>query len=1016
MANQLPNSLMEKKQTCLNRHCPFLKKQNQWMLFLFLLLWINVTTLFAENRNAVSYDNERIHVAEPSDPTEAFTANAINEAFRKRFIDPPDSAKPHTWWHWVNGNVSRSGITKDLEAMKAVGIGGFVLFDASVLIPAGPVGFNTKQDHELRSFALAEANRLGLEAGFNNSSGWSSTGGPWVTPEHSMKMLVWSETPLSADHAEPITLGIGKRVGEKGHRMIDVDFYRDVAVLAFPTPANDEYRLQGWLDKGLYNHKAKGIHFIPDLRAAPAEAVIPADSIIDLTDWMDADGHLDWTPPDRGAWTVIRFGYIPTGSPNRPASQGGEGLEIDKLSRPAVDLHWNAYLDKLVADGKGQPALTTICIDSFEVGMQNWTDDFRQEFSKRRGYELTPLLLALTGRILDNTETTERVLWDLRVTVAELMHENYFGYFAEKCHERGLWLMLEPFGSGPFDATTAALIGDRVLTEFWQHQSDRNLWVWTAKIVSSSAHLSGNPIVGAEAFTSMKGDWQAHPAYLKKWGDKEFARGINRYYFHTFAHQPFDDSVQPGMTFGPYGTNFHRNNTWFPKSRGWMEYIARCQFLMQSGTYQSDVLVLYGDERGFNSFLDEKEPPDMQEIPGFNFDLGGMTSLDDLSVDENGIIRVTHKGRLLDTGYQLLLLKRADLMLPERVAKLGKLADRGARIFAPRPLRSPSYSNHAQADATLQTLIHRYWDSGLIRPPEDFAGAVAKLVPDCELPESVAFNRHRIGGADAYFISNQKAEAREVTATFRVAGKQPELWNPLTGETRDAPDWKALADGLTQVRLDLGPAGSTFVVFREPTTSKGQTTPAPEVTQLLTLNDDWVVAFDPKWGPANPVTFDHFLPWNEHADEAIRYFSGSAVYRKAFDLPAIDKSAKLQLDLGQVDVMAHVKLNGKDLGLLWCPPFLVDISKAAKTGENTLEIEVTNLWINRLIGDETFPYENIYASIRNGQPLPEDSLRKTFEFRFDGGNAKHWDKTSALRPSGLIGPVRITKTTHQTAE
>jgi hypothetical protein len=181
------------------------------------------------------------------------------------------------------------------------------------------------------------------------------------------------------------------------------------------------------------------------------------------------------------------------------------------------------------------------------------------------------------------------------------------------------------------------------------------------------------------------------------------------------------------------------------------------------------------------------------------------------------------------------------------------------------------------------------------------------------------------------------------------------------------------------------------------------------------LNDDWVVAFDPQWGPQTPVAFDHLVPWNEHANEAIQYFSGSAVYRKTFNLPDVDKPANLQLDLGRVDVMAHVKLNGQDLGLLWCPPFLVDISEAAQTGENILEIEVTNLWINRLIGDEAFPYENIYPSIRTGQPLPEDGLRKAFEFRFGGGNAKHWKQADALRPSGLIGPVRITEATQQTA-
>jgi len=922
------------------------------------------------------------------------------------FKSPPDSSRPYTWWHWVNGNVSKEGISKDLEAMKAVGIGGFVLFDGSVGIPVGPIVYNSEEEHQLRSFAVAEADRLGLDSGFNNASGWSSTGGPWVPPEQSMKMLVWSETPRGAGDTGPVTLGIGKRIGKKGHHMIDVDFYRDVAVLAYPTPKNDEYRLERWQNKGLYDHHSKGIHFIPDLRDAPADAVIAADSVIDLTDRMDADGNLDWVP-DSGEWTVVRFGFISTGAQNKPATEGGTGLEIDKLSRKAVDLHWEAYVNKLIADGKGKPALTTICIDSYEVGMQNWTDDFPQEFSKRRGYDLVPMMVALTGRIVNDTETSERILWDLRVTVTEMMQENYFGYFAEKCHQLGLKLQLEPYGSGPFDAAATALIGDTVLTEFWQRESDRNLWTWTAQIVPSGAHLSGNPIVGAEAFTSLRADWTAHPSYLKKWGDRAFARGINRYYFHTFAHQPFDDSVQPGMTFGPYGGSFHRNNTWFLKSRGWMDYIARCQFLMQSGSYQADVLVLYGDERGFNSFLDGREPIDMNEIPGLNFDLGGMASLNDLSVDDQGLIRVTHKGKRLDTGYQVLLLKRAELMLPERVAKLGELADQGAKIFAPKPLRSPSYSNHKKADARLSALVKKYWHSGLIQTPEAFNKAVEKLTKDCELPELVFFNHHRTGEDDFYFISNQQEDAREVTATFRVSGKQPELWNPLTGETCEASNWKALDGGRTEVRLDLPPSGSLFVVFRKPTKLKGKLAPKLRDKELMPLNDNWTVTFDPKWGPKKPVKFDKLIPWNKSADEQIKYFSGSAVYRKTFTLPKINNASSLKLDLGQVDVMARVKLNGKYLGLLWCPPFQVAIGKIAKPGKNSLEIEVMNLWVNRFIGDEVFPYKNIYPQIREGQPLPIDSQRKTFEFRFGGRNAKHWKQTDALRPSGLIGPVRL---------
>ncbi|MBK1879648.1 glycosyl hydrolase [Pelagicoccus mobilis] len=937
----------------------------------------------------------------------ATAAHAQN--LEQLFRSPPDSARPYTWWHWVNGNVSKEGITKDLEAMKAVGIGGFVLFDASVGIPVGPVAYNSKEEHQLRSFAVAEAERLGLDAGFNNASGWSSTGGPWVPPEHSMKMVVWSEATIRAGDAESVTLGIGKRVGDKRPHMKDVDFYRDIAVMAFPTPTNDDYRIERWEQKGLHDHHAKGIHFIPDLRKAPADAIISADSIINLTDRMNAEGNLDWAP-ENGEWTVLRFGYMSTGAQNKPATEGGTGLEIDKLSREAVDLHWEEYINKLIANAQGREALTTICIDSFEVGMQNWTEALPREFSQRRGYDFLPWLLCITGRVVDDTETTERVLWDMRVTVAELMQENYFGYFEEKCHEQGFKLQLEPYGSGAFDATATALIGDTVLTEFWQREADRNLWTWTAQIIPSGAHLSGNPIVGAEAFTSLKADWTAHPGRIKKWGDRAFARGINRYYFHTFAHQPFDDSVQPGMTFGPYGGNFHRNNTWFSKSRDWMDYIARCQFLMQSGSYQADVLALYGDGRGFNSFIAGNEPVDMKDIPGFNFDLGGMASLNDLSVDDQGVIRVTHKGKRLDTGYQVLLLKRAELMLPERVAKLGELAEQGAKIFAPRPLRSPSYRNHEAQDAKLAALVEKYWDSGLIQSPDAFEAAVAKLTKDCEVPEKVFFNHHRVGEDDFYFLSNQTDRPREVAASFRIKGKLPELWNPVTGKTQPASSWKALEDGRTEVRLQMPASGSIFVAFRSPTQATGETAPLPKPKEVMQLNEDWTATFDSNWGPEGAVEFKTLLPWNEHAYQEIKYYSGSAIYRRSFTLPRVPKSDSLMLDLGEVGVMARVKLNGRDLGLLWCSPYQVDISKAVKPGKNVLEIEVTNLWINRFIGDEYLAsYENIYPQIRDGQPFPADSQRKTFEFRFGGGNAKHWKQTDALHPSGLIGPVRLLK-------
>ena len=935
----------------------------------------------------------------------AFTASAApTDSLETSFRNPPDSAKPQTWWHWMNGNVTKEGITKDLESMKAVGLGGFQQFDVACGMPVGPVAFNSPRYHELLAFAFAEANRLGLDAGFHNCSGWSSTGGPWITPENSMKTVIWSEVSIRGGAAQPISLDLPVLPKD---RQVDSkikypDFYRDIAVLAFPSPKNSKFHIQNWKEKALATLKATADQFAPDPAPAPPDAVIPADKVLDLTGRMDTQGKLDWTPP-AGDWTVLRMGYTTTGRTNHPGTKEGLGLEVDKLSRKATALHWESFIDKAIADAKGLPSLSNILIDSYEVGQQNWTDDFAKEFKTRRGYDLIPRLLCVAGRVLDNTDTTERVLWDLRTTVSELMHQNYFAYFAERCHARGLKLAVETYGNGSFDAPAAALLVDIPMTEFWQEapKPDKFIWKWRAQVVPSAAHLTGRSVVAAESFTALVGDWQDQPSALKQLGDWQFSKGVNRYCFHSFAHQPWNDSVKPGMTFTRFGGNFHRNNTWWPKSRAWMEYISRCQFLMQAGSFQADVLALYGDERGFNDSLGGRELLDMNDLPGLNFDLGGMSSLDNLSVDPNGDIRVTYQGKLLDTRYKLIVLKRADLMTPVNAAKLGNLADRGAKIFAPKPLHSPSLQNYPAADQTLQALIKRYWDTKLIRDPNDFSAAAAALVPDCEVPESILFNRHRIGTDDFYFISNQASEAREVTAKFRVSGKQPELWNPLTGEITDAPNWKALADSRTEVSLSLTPVDSIFVVFRKPTTSMGKVTPKAEFKEMLALSGHWSVSFDPTWGPKQPVAFDHLIPWNESPNEEIKFFSGTATYKTTFQLGKLN--SRLLLDLGKVEVLARVTLNGKDLGTLWKPPFRVDVSSAAKAGANTLEVEVTNLWVNRLIGDERFAdFGKTYpAWLTDGKPMPGDAPRKTF------AAFNHWKKDSPLVPSGLIGPVTL---------
>ena len=942
----------------------------------------------------------------------SFCLQSCGDPLEKEFLNPPDWAKPHTWWHWVDGNVSKRGVTEDMEAWKEVGIGGFQHFNIGWRIPFGGIEYNSPEFHEYMTHAINEAERLGLEASFNSASGWSCTGGPWITPEHSMKMIVWSETKIHGGSEKTITL----QLPELNEKQQAYHFYRDAAVIAFPTPQNEQYRLENWEAKSLTDLRARSDKFIPTFEEAPQDALIAAADVQNITDSMDDKGLLTWDAPD-GNWTVLRIGYTTTAATTKPGTKGGLGLEIDKMSRSAADIHWNKLVEKIIQDAGGQKALTSILIDSYEVGHQNWTDDFPQLFQSLNKYDIIPNLVCMTGRIVESTDYTERVLWDVRKTVSEFTFQNFFLYFKEKCHQQEFLLACEPYGTGSFDASKVAKMADLTMTEFWIRETPwfrRNLWEWTGQIVSSAAHLTGKSVVGAEAFTRMQGDWTAHPYHMKIKGDRAFTNGVNRYLFHSSVHQPWNDKVKPGFTMGQFGTQFHRNNTWFFKAKEWLTYITRCQYLMQKGNYVSDVLVLYGDDRAFNHLLGQEEPIDMEYIPGYRFDLADIGTVDSLSVDENGDIRVTHEGNLLDNRYQLLLLKRADLINIESVELLGKLARQGAKIFAPLPSRTPGLSNSKDADIRLKNLIEEYWDSGLIATPDQFDPALAEVQPDCELPDSTEYSHHLIDGNSFYFVSNQTYTARTVSGKFRVSEKMPEIWHPETGAIYPAPNWKATPDGRTQVALDLSEAESVFVVFRKKTNKTGNSKPTSTYEEIARINNTWQVSFDKHLVPEGPITLDSLIPLNEHADFNVRHFSGTATYKTTFQIEKGDKP--MFIDLGDVQVIAEITLNGRAFKPLWKPPFRVDISEAAQSGENNLVVKVTNLWVNRLIGDEYFPawdgrnkgdqekrgnnYDSFPQWLINGDPIPYDD-KKAFSAWC------HWTKDDQLLNSGLIGPVDI---------
>ncbi|MCG8700365.1 MAG: hypothetical protein MI922_20085, partial [Bacteroidales bacterium] len=623
--------------------------------------------------------------------------NLVTAQTIEGFKYPPNRAKPHTWFHWMNGNITKTGISKDIAAMKAAGIDGFYLFDIAWNTPEGPYPYASNEWLGMVAHCAAESEQNGIKMSFHNCSGWSSSGGPWVTPEKSMKWVVWSEKQISVNSdfvylEEPQPqIGIHDKTLKTYNRHKKNRYYKDIAVIAFPTP-KEPYRIKNWERKALLNgNDSRTKHFKPDDSIAPEDGVISMDDILDITKYLKPNGSLEWRPP-QGNWTVIRFGYCSNGVSNHPASNRGCGLEVDKLDPTAVDLHWNEFLKHVIDTVKGHTKIHEMLIDSYEMGVQNWTQGFDIAFKDRYNYNILPYLPCFAGYTINDIVTTEQFLWDLRTTVRDLMHDNYFGHFKKKCHENNIALATEPYGKGPFDAVEIARMSDVPIGEFWYPDQPQKHWKpWSAKIAASGAHLSGRNVVGAEAFTSWNGDFKSMPTDLKPVMDKYYTLGINRNIFHTYAHQPWNNSVKPGMTMHRFGLNFHRNNTWFLEGKEFFTYMSRCQHIFQNGTYMADVLILYGDERGFYN-LGGSDSKDVF-LPGHNYDIGNMNVLKDLSVDENGDVRVTYQGKLLKNKYKVVLVKFGELMQIENIKLLGELAQQGAKILAPRPLRNPSLSS-----------------------------------------------------------------------------------------------------------------------------------------------------------------------------------------------------------------------------------------------------------------------------------------------------------------------------------
>ena len=1053
------------------------------------------------------------------------------------FAHPPASCRPWVYWFWLNGNITREGITADLQAMKRVGIGGVLIMEVDQGIPRGPVDFMSPQWRSLFKFVVSEAQRLGLQINMNDDAGWNGSGGPWIKPEQAMQKLVWSETEVDTAAGETLNLDLKQPETIAG-------YYRDIRTFAVPTGTS--YRIPDMTNKALFTRA----YIAPDAKteSVPADQCTPINRVIDLTRSLQPSGQLRWASPG-GKWTIIRMGHTCTGAVNAPAPQSGTGLECDKLSKAGAEANFAGMIARLADDnpnGLGTAFVSTH-IDSWENGMQNWTSEMRAEFISRRGYDPLPYLPVVTGRVIGNPQVSERFLWDLRQTISDLTVQNYAGRTRQLANSRHLRLSIEAY-NGCCDDMTYGGMADEPMGEFWIGGSALE----TLKEMSSTSHIYGHPITGAETFTADDHErWQQYPGSVKALGDRGFCDGINRFVFHRYAMQPWT-TVNPGMTMGPWGVHWERTNTWWDWSKPWNEYVARCQYLIRQGRFCADICYLQP----------EMAPQGYAGHTRRGYDFDNCTAdvvLNRMSV-KNGKIFLPD-----GMNYKVLVLPDVKTMTPSLLRKIASLIECGAKVLGQRPERAPGLQGYPRCDAEVQELADRIWgncDGVRVKARtygkgKVFAGITPEealkhegILPDCSGGPQANWIHRSCDDAEIYFVANSSSMATESTCSFRVKGLAPEFWDPETGTIRSAPVWTQRGD-LTYLPIRLEQSGSVFVVFRShgsvayphatqialngktiwpsnrpigppeilsatwgpadiPNRAKDVTDqvrrkvsldgttfrvadlasegdPALNIVKTLVVKYRsggriaTVSATDPELivleAPAEPApalqletgvmglkavtttggaistrlssgkrgvtgtlaavhaipivgpwnvtfsgpgfsgssVFNKLSSWSENENNAIRFYSGIATYRKQFSAPAgvNSHSGRVLLDLGNVQVMAQVTLNGTLLGTLWKHPYRVDVTHSVQSGTNTLEIRVVNLLPNRMIGDESLAEDSdrnengtlktIPVWVANGRKSPTG--RETFS------TWRLWKKTDKLLPSGLMGPVILIQET-----
>ncbi len=893
------------------------------------------------------------------------------------FVNPPLSSRPGAFWCWLNGNMTTTSITRDLEAMKAKGINRAEIWDVAAIrkpsfIPAGEA-FLGDESVALIKHAIAEGRRLNMRIGIVASSGWNA-GGSWVTPDWASKNLYFSKVEVTGPQTTSIKLPFPKF--PEGCPMKDKDtpaFYRDVSVLAIP-----------------FNAEMK---------------ISDVSRVVNITPYFK-DGKLSWKAPP-GKWTILRFVCSNNGQQLIVPSPNSNGLFIDFLDPEATKRHLKYFMDRLdvTPENSSDAGLGYFEFDSMELAEGiPWTDSFPSIFKERAGYELELYLPILAGWDIQNN--TDRFRYDFRKVVSDQLIYSHYETGAAFLKNYNAELVAESGGPGPpiwdtcpVDALKALGAVSVPRGEFWIKH--RNMFL--IKEVASASHIYGKTIVDAESFTTWR-RWKDSPFDIKKVVDRAFCEGLNNITFHTFASTNPEDGL-PGRTYHA-GFDMNPGTTWWDKSKPFTDYLARCSYLLQQGLFVGDVCYYYGDQAPnfFPLFHDVPEKPRIKGLGnGYDYDVVNTdVILNRMSVKD---------GRLVlpdGMSYAVLMLPDQDHMPLAVLKKIGELVKAGATVVGRRPMIAPGLKDFEQENEALNQLADAMWGSSRNQSTGEnqygkgsvIWGKAAdevlrqkNILPDFQSlsPSGIDFIHRSTQAGEIYFLRNEREDSVTAPCRFRVTGMHPELWDASTGLQYRVGKLEEV-EGTTSVEVSLPAHGSVFVVFNKEKRGDLAEVPENSIDETKTeISGPWIVSFPPNWGAPPSAEFDRLISWTESADAGIKYFSGTATYQNSFDWEETRKKASL--DLGDVRDVAEVFVNGKSAGILWKKPYRADISAFVQSGRNELKIEIVNLWVNRMTGDML--------------ARPEDRFCKTNQSYMTAEVWPGGDEPFRLQPAGLLGPVTL---------